>query len=295
MRNNKELLIAGGVRFYGPDYLRFRERTLEKMFGIHERARELNRRTPEEQLQFLAKGGHHVVFSEENFIGPLHDGKGNVSLPLYAEAGHRLSAFRERLPNVPLRLFFAIRRPHAFLQSAYSQALLSGVYLSPDSFRRRNPIEEVDWVELLDRINETPDHEGLYVWQYEAYQLLLRPLTRPMMGWGFARKIKVTNDRVHQGLSAAALDQLLEWNAAGRKGDIAAQARKKYPVSEAYPKFRLFSKEVSAAAGAWYETQIEEIRSKKGSSLLSFRRACVNKWRARLEKRALVSYLASDT
>ena len=268
MRHNREMLIAGGVRFYGPEYLRFRERTLEKMFGIHERARELSKRTPEEQLTFLAKGAHHVVFSEENFIGPLHDGKGHVSLPLYAEAGPRLLAFRERLPNVPLRLFFSIRRPDAFLQSAYSQALLAGTFLSPESFRRRNPIEEVDWVELLDRINATPDHDGLFVWQYEAYQLLLRPLTRPMMGWGFARRIEVKTDRVHQGLSAAALDQLLEWHAAGRKGDIAAEARKKYPVSDAYPKFRLFAKEVSEAAAAWYGTQIDEIREKKGIQLV---------------------------
>jgi len=271
MRDNRDLLVDGGVRFYGPDYLRYRDRTLEKMFGVFERARTLNKRNPEEQLKFLAKGARRILFSEENFMGPLHDGKGNVSLPLYPEASSRLEALRERIPDVPLRLFLSMRRPDQFLQSAYSQSLLSGVMMSPEKFRRRNPLEEVDWVDLVDRVGATKGHDGLYLWQYEAYESLVRPLTRPMIGWGFARKIKVKSEPLHQGLSAAAVEQILEWNDIGRKGDISAEARKKYPASDAYPKFQLYPPEVSHAAAIWYDAQLEEIRERNDVTLVELR------------------------
>jgi len=159
-------LAAAGVRFYGPDYLRKQGRTLPQMFGLAEAEA---RRPAPDQARFLAKDGHRIVLSEENFCGPLHDGRGQMAIPLYPLAEARVGALVHALNPLPVDLFVAIRDPARFVTSAYSQMLMGGHVMPFRAFRAANPFRRIGWAALIGRLRAVPGLRSLTVWQYEDY------------------------------------------------------------------------------------------------------------------------------
>jgi len=59
-----------------------------------------------EQMDFMFKDGHRLVFSDENFVGVLHDQNGQISQPLYPRSVQRIAALADALSDAgPLSLF----------------------------------------------------------------------------------------------------------------------------------------------------------------------------------------------
>lgn len=261
IHENRELIIAAGVRAYEPEYLRHRGRSIPAMFGLQPWAKNAEpRRKPADQLEFLAKGGFRVFLSEENFLGPLHSGDGKLTLPLYGDAGERIASLAATLPNARIKLFLSIRRPDTFLASSYSQTLFSGEFLSPQEFIEAHPISVVDWVPVVRGLAEAEGIEQVVVWRYEDYTELFPFLMRRMLRWKLGNTLKPFARPLHQGLSGRAMRHLMNWKAEGKGGPLATDARRKFPVSEQTPKFELFDDAIKAEAAALYDAQIAAIR-----------------------------------
>jgi len=65
--------------------------------------------------------------------------------------------------------------------------------------------------------------------------------------------------RVHQGLSAHAVNAMLAWQRAGETGPLAVLARETHPISDASPAFDGFTQAEQAASDALYSKQIGQI------------------------------------
>jgi len=104
LKAHEEQLIDAGVRFYGPQYLRERDRSIPQMFGVGTAA--TTGRSAPLQLEFLAKDADRVILSEENFLGKLFDERGVVGEQLYPLADMRINGLSQRLPHTKLRVFW---------------------------------------------------------------------------------------------------------------------------------------------------------------------------------------------
>ena len=250
-------MIRSGARFYGPQYLRERDRSIPQMFGIGTKA--TTGRSPRLQLEFLAKDSDRVILSEENFLGKLFDERGVVGMPLYSAAGDRISALSERLPHTRIRIFLALRRPDSFLNSIYSQVLFGGLTLRPESFRARNDIGVVDWPGLVRRIAEVDGVSEVCLWCHEDYPEVLPKIIDRLVGPGIGAHFKADEAIVHQGLSADAVQHVLKLAAEGKKGQLAQQARRKFPVTESSPKLLVYDEADTASAEILYYRQLQEL------------------------------------
>jgi hypothetical protein len=69
-----EGLALEGVQYYGQQYFRQRRHAIHGLFGLRTDTNpKVARRSPADQLAIMRKYSHRLVFSEENFIGPLND------------------------------------------------------------------------------------------------------------------------------------------------------------------------------------------------------------------------------
>lgn len=263
---NKPLLIDAGIRTYGPEYLRVTGRSLGQMFGLGD-SPQPPKRTPEQQLSFLAKGGRRVVLSEENFCGTLHTGS-DVALPLYAEAEARLAGFAAAIAPVKPQVFLAIRNPADFLSSAFSQMIIGGKCKPVDAKLSRAQIREIDWADLVARIRSVAGLGEVYVWCYEDYQEVFALVCRRMLRWQVGGKVQALPNRVHMSLSERAVLQVFDWHEEGKTGDLGRAARQMFPVSRSNPKFDPFGDATHALAADRYAAQIAQIEAMEGVTLL---------------------------
>lgn len=269
LEQQREMLAEDGVRYYGPPYLRRRGKSLDRMFGLSGLWPEDGPQNAQERLEMLARGGTRVVFSEENFLGPLYVRGGWVKMPLYQEAPDHLAALVAALAPNPVRLFLALRNPATFLTSAYSQTLYGGNVLTPDAFRRLNPVEDVDWAQLVSRFAAVPGIGEIIVWRYEDYHDLFRLLMRRMLRWRLGSRVAPIETPVHPGLSEPAVAQVMKWHARGQYRALAARARDAFPLGPDAPKFDLYNETINAAARSVYDIQLEEIAEMEGVTVLT--------------------------
>ena len=263
-----EPLAAVGVRFCGPENFRLPGRTIQALFGFREsRAAEGPKRPPQEQLALLAKGADRLVLSEENFIGPLNSPKGVAMRQRYRPAGARLAQFAEKIGQ-PGDVFLAVRRPTAFLNSAYCQMLLGGQIRPPGIYLRRNPISSVDWADLVTRIRQAPGVGRLVVWRHEDYQPLFRTILTEMLGAEGAAIVPQLDRTFNAGLSATAVAEVLHRQAHEPIPNIANVARSLLPVGDGYPPFDAFDPEAHQAGDRAYHAQIAAIAGMDGVTLL---------------------------
>jgi len=268
LKHNQKLLVEDGIAAYGPWYLRMKGRSLRSMFGLHGASITTPRRSPQDQLAFLAKGAKRLVLSEENFVGTLSGPEGRVSFPLYASATDKLTEFVETVAPVKVELFLGVRNPAAFMASAYSQTLMGGAHIGPRTFRARNDWRSVDWADYVTRLRAISGVAGIYVWRQEDYDATLRLIMRRMLRWSTGGKIEQVQGRAHQGLSAAAVRQTLAWAQEGRTEKLAGTARSLYPIDEKNKAFKLYAASTLAASEAIYGAQMAQIEAMDGVTVL---------------------------
>jgi hypothetical protein len=269
LRDSREALVAAGVRYYGPDSLRLRGRSIEQMFGLGKSGRQ--RRSVADQIAFLAKSGHRILLSEENFAGRPIDGNGAIVRPVYPLASERVRALAAKLAaeEVAFDLFLSIRSPATYVTSSYSQALLGGYFTAPAEFAARNPPTSIDWTGFVRSLAEIPHLRRFIVWRYEDYAAVLPEILNAMMGFEAASVVKLSTAIANQGLSAQALDRFLEARASGNASLTPAQARNRFPVGPNSPPFGLFGPEELKYDRARYEKQIASIAKISGVELLA--------------------------
>ncbi len=268
LRNSSEALIEKGVRYYGPDFLRLRGRSIEQMFGLG--TTPAPRRSTADQIAFLAKGDSRIFISEENFFGPLLERNGKVLVPPYSGGERAVSEFAGLLAGEgsSLDLYVAIRSPASFVTSRYSQILLSGTFLSPQDYAAFARPEGIDWAEMVAALASVPHKRNLYVWRYEDYGQILPSILAAMVGREAARSVAPAEKVVNPGFSATALRRYLVARERGNKWLTPARARRRYPVGPDSPPLALFSAEELHHDMERYDDQIARIRSIPGVTLI---------------------------
>ncbi len=265
---NRKMLADESIRYFGPNYLRMPGRNLSAMFGLSWSDSPAPRRTAQEQLAFLAKGKSRLVFSEENFVSVLTDKAGRVNLPLYPLAVERVAELAAAWAPIKPQLFVAVRNPATFMASAYSQALFGSAYIGPRTYRARNDWRRVDWADYIRQLRGISDISDLCVWRQEDYERSQRLILRRMLRWRLGPKIENVEGRVHQGLSASAVRQTLEWAQEGLTEKLAAKSRSLYPINEDNKPFALYAQSTLADAQSVYDAQMAQIDGMDGVTVL---------------------------
>ncbi|OUD09439.1 hypothetical protein BVC71_06175 [Marivivens niveibacter] len=257
----EQQIIDAGVRPYGPDYLRSRGRNIPSLFGLGRWTNiKLSPRTPAEQIEFLSKGDRRIFLTEENFLGALHEGNGKLALPIYREAGERISDLVSVLDGVDVRIFLAIRSPDTFLESAYSQTVYNGHFLEPDDYIAAHPFEQVNWATVVRAIAQVEGVKSVHVWRYEDYASVFKTLVRRMLRWRLGGVVEPIDRIVHEGLTDRAMAEIMADKAAGRPVN-SAQTRRQFPMKDGYQKYRLYDDRARQEAQALYDVQVDAIKS----------------------------------
>ncbi len=268
LHTNKALLSEDDIRFFGPNYLRRKGRSLEAMFNLSFSNSPAPRRKPHDQLAFLAKGHNRLVFSEENIAGRLTDTQGRMSFPLYPDAPARIAELVAAFAPIQPQIFLAVRNPAAYMTSVYSQTLFGVPNIGPRTFRMLNDWRNVDWAEYVTRLRAIPNVGEIVVWRQEAYAQNQRPILRKLLRWRTGPRVDVLENRVHRGLSRAAVRTTLELAAAGETGSLASDARRAFPVNDENQPFKLYATPTFAQAEAVYAAQIAQIQAMDGVIVL---------------------------
>lgn len=255
---NKEDLIARGVRYFGPQYLRGRSRDLGRLFGMVEVK---GARAPMEQLAFLAKDGHRLIFSEENFLIQPRRFKTPGGPPPYSDAPERVAALCGQLPGVSVDIFVSLRNPVTFLASIYSQLLASGYILQPSVFARRRDPLRLDWVRLISGIAHVPQVRRVYCWQFEEYNDVKERVLADMAGRDAVAGFEFEPRRANASLSAAGIKWFLQQHKVNPAPDLFRRAREVEPVSEGGEQLRIYDRDHVIRATAQYRAQLDEISS----------------------------------
>lgn len=265
----QQAMINNGVRYYGPENLRRPQRGLGDIFALDVYDNPPKpKRSRSEQTEFMFKDGHRVIFSDENFIGVLHDKSGHVLSPMYPQAARRVAALSEAIDSGPLEVFMGVRNATSFLTSAYSQALLGGRHITFEDYIETNSLDNVYWAGLVARLRAAAGVANITVWLQEDYHRMFHVITRAMLGPDTDMRVAPLDQPVHVGLSAAAVTYALAYDGPDALGDVAAQSRVLFPIGPNNPAFDPFDDAQKAAAWADYEHQLTQIAQIEGVTLL---------------------------
>ncbi|WP_108817008.1 hypothetical protein [Loktanella sp. Alg231-35] len=253
----QEAMRADGVSYLGPDAFRLPGRTIPVLFGLRTKAA-VPHPPAVDRLIRMAAGGHRVVISEENFIGPLNPAKDARAKPRYPAAARRLNGLAEAMGQ-QVAVFVALRRPTTFINSAYCQSLLGGSIDPVASYLARNGPDEINWHAMIRDMVDAPNIGHITVWRYEDYASLFEPITQALVGTQAASHLMPSERRINRGLSSAAVAEVLH-----RRGDStidlpATVARQMLSVDHGYPAFDAFTPAEHAASEVAYTAQIEGI------------------------------------
>lgn len=263
-----EGLAAEGVRYYGPQYFRQRRHAIHGLFGLRTGANsKVARRSPADQLAVMRKDGHRLVLSEENFIGPLNDPQGQPVATRYGMAGPHLTSLAQAIDH-DLDIFVSVRRPTAYLNSAYCQMLLGGLVLPFETYKARNPLGSIDWSGVIGQVRAAKGVGRLVVWRYEDYVPLFPKVVADLVGPKHAPHVPWVKRHVNAGLSADAVAQVLAQATEQDAGQLGFAARGALPVSADRPAFDGFSSDEHAAGDAVYAAQLAAIAAMDGVTLL---------------------------
>jgi hypothetical protein len=265
LKKASDPLAAAGVRYRGPEAFRSEDGTIPARFGFRKGV-EANI-DPREQLEILREGADRLVLSEENFIGVLNSPRGLGVRKRYKVAGERLSAFSTAVGQ-DLDVFMAVRRPTAYLNSAYGQMLMGGQVRPLGVYLRRNPISSVDWLDVVSRIRAAKGVGRVVVWRYEDYATLFSRIVAGLVGDDAAPHVQFVDRSINSGLSAAAVAEVLHRAAHDPIDNHGFVARKMLPVQAGYPPFDGYTADEHARSDVTYAAQIAAIAALDGVTFL---------------------------
>ncbi len=261
-------LADAGVRFYGPKHFRLPGRSIPALFGLKDGPVDPSRRSPTAQLDLMRKDATRVVFSEENYIGVLNSPRRYPVEKRYPHAAERVTAFAQSM-GCPIDVFVGIRRPTAFLNSAYCQMLMGGRVMPLDRYKHINPITSVDWRDLITRLRGAAGVRQLFVWRQEDYAAVFAQICAAMVGPEQATLVQPLPRRIHEGLSAAAVTETLRRHAEGDTERAGFGMRKLWPVGPDQPSFDGFDAKAHAEGDSAYAAQVDAIACMEGVTLLN--------------------------
>lgn len=266
---NEKLLADNDVRFFGPRYLRDPDHNFQDLFGLRAIGEPTGGRSGSEQITYLANGARRVVLSEENALGPVF----TPAMPgvLYPQAGHRLSKFVASVAPFPVTLFLAVREPSKWIASLYSQRVVGGDLQTFDAFMGDTKLEQLKWSHLVNRFRKIPGLGMIHLWQKEDYPEVSVPVFRRMLGWRVGPLVERIDGRVNEGLSSAALSQIIEWGATGRTGDVKTwvkEARKQFKLSSPSQTFNPWSEDVHKDSQIRYKADIDKMSTWKNVEIV---------------------------
>ncbi|MBQ2261761.1 MAG: hypothetical protein II336_10360 [Loktanella sp.] len=255
-------LDALGICYLGPDHLRQPGRSVAALFGLKPGSAGLSG-----EVAALRQTRQRLILSEENYIGALIGPRGKPMIQRYPDAGPRVHAVAQALGQ-KIDVFLTIRRPTAFLNSAYCQQLMGGRVVRMAKFRQDNPTGAVDWGDLVARLRAMPGIGELVVWCYEDYAAHFAKICARLLGPEAAALVAPLDERIHSSLSAAAVAEVLHRHALREIGDLGLAARRLLPVEAGFPPFDGFRPAEHAASDAVYLDQIAAIAAMPGVTLL---------------------------
>lgn len=261
-----DALTEAGVQYYGPEHFRLPGRTLAALFGLRKNRR--NCRPPADQLTLLRKGATRLALSEENFIGVLTTPRKRRVQKRYPDAGLRIAKLARTMDCGGLDVLVGIRHPATYLNSAYGQVLMGGHRMPITQFLKMNPVSSVDWLNLVQRIRARPEVNTLTVWKYEDYADVFEQITAAFVGPDRADLVSPLPDRVHVGLSAAAVARLHATDMGPERKHQANLIRRAMPAGPEYPAYWGIPDRVHAKAEAAYNAQIAAICALDGVNFL---------------------------
>jgi hypothetical protein len=268
LKHARQALAAEGVRYYGPVYFRQPGHSIQALFGFRPGAHSDEALLPaSEQLALLRKDGHRLVLSEENFIGRLNQPHGRSMGHRYKSAGARVDSLATAVGQ-KIDVCLGVRRPTAFINSAYCQMLLGGRIQPVQVFQKRNPLSSVDWVDLVTQLRHAIGVGQLTVWQYEDYGGVFPQISANLVGAEAAHLVSPRPKYVNRGLSAAAVAHVMIQPDAPTGEGRANAARKQFAVEDGHAPFDGFAEEEHAISDASYARQIKAIDGMAGVTLL---------------------------
>ena len=253
----RDELAAQGVRYLGPDQLRQPGQTVVKAM----------RAISADVLGSDQAALHHLLLSEENYIGIPKINRHSPLRRHYPKAATRLEAAARALGR-DIDIFMAIRRPTGFLNAVYSQKLAAGQLCTMAQYRYLSPLGAVDWRDLVSRMRAVPGVGRLVVWCYEDYAAHFATICEGLVGTAAAGSVKPLDRRVNSSLSAAAIAELIHRQRMGEGAPLHDDVRYLLPVEEGYPRIDAYSPAEHAAGDAAYRDQIAAIGAMPGVTLL---------------------------
>ncbi len=268
LTKESDALAAQGVQYYGPQYFRQRGHAIHGLFGLRAGANsDVTRPSPTGQLAMMRKDGHRLVLSEENFIGALNDPHGLAVERRYDLAGAHLASFAQAIRH-DLDVFVCVRRPTAYLNSAYCQMLLGDLIQPFDVYQSHNPLRSIDWSDLIRQVRGAKGVGRVIVWRYEDYAQLFPNIIAELVGPTQAPLVPWVTRNINTGLSADAVARVLASAADVRAEKIGYLARGNLPVEAGHPAFDGYTAGEHAAGDAVYAAQLAAIGAMDGVSLL---------------------------
>ncbi|ART99561.1 hypothetical protein [Yoonia vestfoldensis] len=256
-----DALAAQGVHWFGPRYLRKWDQTLPDLARLNDG------HALSGPLGSLLQTAQRVVLSEENHIGVLNDPRRKPVTCRYPKAAQRIGAVAQGLGR-DIDVFLAIRQPTRFVNAAYCQQLMGGKVIPMAQYRKINPLQSVDWADLVARLRAASGVGRLVVWCYEDYATHFNAICAGLLGPAAAALVRPIAHHIHRSLSAAAVAEILHRHALGGSGDLGVGLRGLLPVEDGYPPFDGFTRAEHAAGDASYRAQIAAIGAMPGVTLL---------------------------
>ena len=258
-----------GVRVFGPSQLRGKGKTLAERFSLPHVSRPENAGDDAEaMLAEMLSGADRLVLTEENFVGVLNRNGSKLNVPLYPNAVERIAALGSVVAPDGIDLFLGIRGPAPFLNSVYSQVLLSGHAIKPAEFRSKNTLSDINWARYVERLSQITKIRSFIVWPFEDYAALSSRVVALMVGEKAAPLVRWIPDIVHSGLSTRAVEEILAGPRGAEAVEAARNAKSRFPISEEFPKFDVFTGKDHAISGVQYADQLKEIGQMANVTLL---------------------------
>lgn len=186
------------------------------------------------------------LFSDENVLG------GSASVRrMYPQPAAALKYFTD----CDLQIFMAVRSYETFLPSAWGERLWRHRF---EPFEARLPQRR--WPHVVTELQAELPGVPIHIWRYEDYQAHPDAIIRFYAADAITEFPPPMAERPKSGFSARAIAHL-ERHAGSYPGrKRIRQARERFPVGPAYPRFDPWSEEQKTALRAMYAEDIEQLR-----------------------------------